>query len=250
MRTVRRGQMTNSCETLGKDAKCQPPWLARAVIVAVGLGLWFFTQSLIGSRTISADAAAGSAAISSGDYLFRITRPLNDYLLANSRAADILLITSSAAIDIVGVWLIATSIFGPSIRPFVGLLLLFALRQISQAMCALPAPEGMIWRSPGFPTLLVTYDVANDFFFSGHTAIAVFGAIQLARTKRSILVALGIAFSLFEVFAVIILRAHYTMDVFTGALAAILAALAAERIAPRVDRALQRRARDSGPVAN
>jgi hypothetical protein len=233
--------MTNSCDTLGTDGGCRPPWLARTIIVAVGLGLWFFTQSLIGSRTIREDAVAGSAAVSSGDYLFRVTRPVNEYLHAHSHVADILLITSSAAIDAVGIWLIATSIFGPSIRPFVGLLLLFALRQLSQALCALPAPEGMIWRSPGFPTLLVTYQVANDFFFSGHTAIAVFGAIQLARTKRPALVVLGIALAIFEAATVIVLRAHYTMDVFTGALAAILAALAAERIAPVVDRALQKR---------
>jgi len=48
-----------------------------------------------------------------------------------------------------------------------------------QAVCALPPPPNMIWHYPGFPSLLVTYHVANDFFFSGHTAIAVFGAIEL-----------------------------------------------------------------------
>ena len=58
---------------------------------------------------------------------------------------------------------------------------LFGLRQMCQAVSALPLPEGMIWRSPGVPSLLVTYDVANDLFFSGHTAMAVYGAIELAR---------------------------------------------------------------------
>jgi len=36
----------------------------------------------------------------------------------------------------------------------------------------------MIWRHPGIPSLLVTYDVATDFFFSGHTAIAVLASIE------------------------------------------------------------------------
>jgi len=47
---------------------------------------------------------------------------------------------------------------------------------MAQATTALPAPPGMLWRDPGFPSLLVTYSVGNDFFFSGHTAFAVFGA--------------------------------------------------------------------------
>jgi hypothetical protein len=230
--------MTNSGETLGADAKFRPPWLARTVIVAIGLGLWFFTQSLIGSRTIASTDSGGNFSISSGDHLFTRTQSANEFLHVHPRAADVLLITSSAAIDAIGIWLIATSIFGPSIRPFIGLLLLFALRQLSQALCALPTPEGMIWRSPGFPTLLVTYHVANDFFFSGHTAIAVFGATQLARTKQPALVFLGFALALFEMAAVIVLRAHYTIDVFAGAIAALWAAVVAERIAPAVDRRL------------
>jgi hypothetical protein len=38
----------------------------------------------------------------------------------------------------------------------------------------------MIWRYPGVPSLLVTYGTSNDLFFSGHTALAVYGSIELA----------------------------------------------------------------------
>jgi membrane-associated phospholipid phosphatase len=213
-------------------------WFARTLVVVVGLGLWFFTQSLIGSRPFDpADAAAG-APISRGDTLFQLTAPINDYLHQNPHVADALLIASSAAIDVMGLWLIASSIFGPTMRPFIGLLLLFALRQVTQALCVLPTPDGMIWRDPGVPSLLVTYHVANDFFFSGHTAIAVFAASQLARRKQPLLLALGIALALFEIGTVIVLRAHYTMDVIAGAVAAVWAAHAADYIAPRLDRTL------------
>jgi membrane-associated phospholipid phosphatase len=82
--------------------------------------------------------------------------------------------------------------------------------------------------------------VANDFFFSGHTAIAVFGATQLARMKRPVFIAIGIALALFEMVAVLVLRAHYTIDIFTGAVAALWAAHVAERLAPPVDRILLR----------
>jgi hypothetical protein len=212
----------------------------RAFLVAVGLGLWFFTQSLIGARPLSPLDNEGGAALSRNDAIFRLTQSVNDYLHENSRAADALLVISSAVIDVLGIWLIVWSVLGRSIRPFLGLILLFALRQLMQTLCVLPTPEGMIWRSPGVPTLLVTYDVANDFFFSGHTAIAVFAATQLARLKRPALLALAFAVALGEAATVLVVRCHYTIDVFTGAIAALWVAELADRLGPRCDRGVRR----------
>lgn len=228
----------NNSNTSGRQ---RPPWLARTVVVAVGLGLWFTSQSLIGARSTGSqdgDRIAGTM-LTDGDGLFRATQSINPLLHDQPALANALLITSSAVIDALGLWLIATSIFGATMRPFVGLLLVFALRQFTQALCVLPAPEGMIWRSPGWPSLLVTYQVANDFFFSGHTAIAVFGATQLARLRHRKWLILGAAIALFEAGTVICLRAHYTMDVLAGAVAALWAAHVADRIAPALDRWLE-----------
>jgi PAP2 superfamily C-terminal len=206
------------------------PWWFRLTLVVLGLAAWFWTQSLIGQRTISGSAI--------GDELHVLTAPAHQYLLDHPRAANGLLIASSAGIDLFAIFLLGRAIFGPTFRPFIGLLLLFALRQICQALCALPPPEEMIWRHPGFPSLVVTYGVANDLFFSGHTAIAVFGAIELARLGRRWLGVLGFGIALFEVAAVLTLRAHYTMDVFTGAVTALLVAGVAAKISPWCDRAL------------
>ena len=98
----------------------------------------------------------------------------------------------------------------------------------------------MIWRYPGFPSLLVTYGVSNDLFFSGHTAIAVYGAIELGRVGRRWLPFLGAAIAMFEAATVLILRAHYTMDVFAGAVTALLVAGITPRLAPAFDRTLAR----------
>lgn len=113
--------------------------------------------------------------------------------------------------------------------------MLLGLRQILQAICALPAPPNMIWHYPGFPSLLVTYNVGNDFFFSGHTAIAVFGGIELARLGKRWLTIVAAGIVVFEILTVLVLRAHYTMDVFTGLLAAIVVAQFCAGISPRVD---------------
>jgi hypothetical protein len=224
------------------NSSLRPPWLARTLIVAAGLGLWFLTQWLIGARPPTPLGEGEIPTVASGDILFRLTKPVNKYLQEHPRVADALLITSSGVIDALGIWLIAASIFGSTMRPFLGLLILFALRQLSQAICVLPAPDGMIWRYPGVPSLLVTYQVANDFFFSGHTAIAVFGALQLAALKRPGWFVLGFWIAIFEMTTVIVLRAHYSIDVFTGAIAALWASATAAQLAPRLDGWMARRA--------
>jgi hypothetical protein len=88
------------------------------------------------------------------------------------------------------------------------------------------------------PTLLVTYGVSTDLFFSGHTGLAVLGAVELARTNKFWLIVLGVSIAVFEAATVLVLRAHYTMDVFTGAVTALLVSQQAALLAPRCDRAL------------
>ena len=213
-------------ESPGRSRK----WLLRLVLTAVVLALWFWTQSLIGART---PPAAGL-----GDALHNLTAGLNSYFSQSPAAANALLIVSSALIDGLGLFLLSRWLFGGSIRPFLGLFLLMALRQLMQAICSLPPPPGMIWHYPGFPSLLVTYHVANDFFFSGHTAIAVFGAIELSRLHKNWLTVAAVLLAVFEIATVLILRAHYTMDVFTGIVAALWIARLVERVSPRLDQLL------------
>jgi hypothetical protein len=201
--------------------------IRRVVLTAMALGIWFWTQTLIATRAIPTSGV--------GDALHTLTAGLNSYFYHAPTAANALLILSSGLIDGLGIFLLARWLFGPSVRPFLGLVMLLGLRQVMQSICALPAPPNMIWHYPGFPSLLVTYNVGNDFFFSGHTAIAVFGGIELARVGKRWLTILAVVIVCFEVATVLILRAHYTMDVFTGLLAAICVAQLSAKVAPRID---------------
>lgn len=207
-------------------------YVARFLVTLLAVGIWFWTQSLIGSRVLPGSGL--------GDGMHTLLAPVNLYLHQHPAATDVLLIVSSFFIDALAVFLLGSWIFGPSARPLLGLVLVLALRQMMQALVALPAPPGMIWHDPGFPSLLVTYGVANDFFFSGHTAVAVLGARELARRNRRWLTMLAVAIVVFEVLTVLALRAHYTMDIFAGILAAFGAAHVADRVAPRLDRWLNR----------
>jgi len=201
--------------------------LLRLIVSGMVLALWFWTQSLIGARTAPASGI--------GDALHNLTARLNAYFAQSTIAANALLIVSSALIDALGLFLLGRWLLGGSVRPFLGLFLLMTVRQLMQSICALPPPPNMIWHDPGFPSLLVTYHVANDFFFSGHTAIAVFGAVELSRLRWRWLTIATVLIVVFEIATVLILRAHYSMDVFAGILAALWIARLSERISPRLD---------------
>ena len=203
----------------------------RVGIVAAALFLWFWTQKLIAAKAGSPDGIS--------DGVHRLTRPWHRYLSRNSKAADRTLIISSAVIDIMGISLIVISLFGPSFAPFIGLLIVFTLRQIAQFCCTLPPPPGMIWRHPGFPSALVTYHVGNDLFFSGHTALAVLAAIEIAAISPWWVGCAAALLAAAEAFTVLVLRAHYTMDVIAGAFAAWLAADLASGFAPAIDTLFQ-----------
>jgi hypothetical protein len=199
----------------------------RVGCVIVALALWFWTQRLISRK------APPSGGV--GDRLHDLTAPLNAWLAARPRAANATLIASSAFIDLFGIYLIGATVLGPTVRPFAALLMLFALRQLCQGLCTLPYPRGAIWRDPGFPSLLVTYGTSNDFFFSGHTSIAVLGALELAIAGPPWLAAAAAIVAVLEAATVIVLRAHYLMDVFTAAFVALVCEAAAGRLAPVLD---------------
>jgi membrane-associated phospholipid phosphatase len=153
--------------------------------------------------------------------------------------ANALLIATSAGIDVFGLYIFGAAVFGHTTRPLVAVLIVFALRQLCQLLVSLPAPPGMIWRYPGFPSLLVTYHVENDFFFSGHTAVSAVAMLALVHVAPWWLAALAVVLTAIEAGTVIVLRAHYTMDVFAAIFAAFFADVAAGWIAPGLDTLLR-----------
>jgi hypothetical protein len=209
------------------------PWPVvgiRLGMVVAGIILWYLTQAVLGKRV---PKVGYEVPLTDGIHV--LTARMHERYATNVAAGNRLLIISSLVIDLLGFYLLGTAIFGVSIRPFLGLVLVFALRQICQMLCPLPAPSGMVWRYPGVPAVLVTYGTANDLFFSGHTAIAVYGACTLAGHWGPWGLVLGLMIAVFETVTVLVLRAHYTMDVFTGIICALWVYSVGGTMAPWVD---------------
>ena len=205
-------------------------WAVRLAAIVLGLGIWYVSQAWLARRVVVTPSAGEL-----GDTVHHWTRRMHRGLQERPRLTNGLLAGSSLAIDLLGIWLLASAVFGPSFGPGLGMILIFALRQVVQFLCPLPPPRGMLWRDPGFPTLLVTYGTDNDLFFSGHTALAVYGAMCLATAFGPAGVVLGAGLVVFEIVVVLILRAHYTMDVFAGAVTALYVHYLSGQLAPAVD---------------
>jgi len=205
--------------------------LLRVAVLVVAFAAFDGMELLVGSRGLPDRI---------DDLMHDLFTPMTVVLQADPGLADASLIAISGLADVAGVGLFLWAIFSRSVRPLVGLLLLYGLRQSVEVLCELPAPEGMIWRYPGFPSLLVDYDHMGDFYFSGHTALIAYATAELATLRRWWLTALGVGCTIFVVVVLFSLRAHYTMDVFTG----IVAALFAIWVASDVARYLERRRAD------
>jgi hypothetical protein len=203
--------------------------LVNSGFVVVGVWAWFWSQRAISSK--APPPAEGGL----GDRLFTWGTPVNRWYHAHPRAADATLIVTSMFIDVLAIYMFAATILGDTVRPFLSVLIVFAMRQICEYLVTLPEPEGMIWRNPGFPSLLVTYKTENDFFFSGHTAISVVAAAQLVHAAPVWLAIIGVTIAAIEATTVLVFRAHYTMDVFAAIVAGVTADWIATGLAPSID---------------
>lgn len=190
--------------------------LIKCVFVIVAFVAWILSQRWLGRRQPLADSQM------IGDYFHEITGSFHSWIAAKEVRSRFLLISSSLVVDGLGLYLIYSAIFGDSLRPLLGLLIIFGLRQLNQVASVLPAPRGMIWKDPGFPSLFVTYGVSNDLFFSGHTALAVYGALELAALGGVWMSLLAVVIVVYEIATVLLLKAHWTMDIYAGAITALL----------------------------
>lgn len=139
--------------------------------------------------------------------------PLNEYYIANINQRNNLIIFSSITLD--SLLLIAFyrwTRYSSSYRLPLANVFFYITRAICQKLIVIEYPEGYNWGYPGFFSFSIPYGETNDFFYSGHVGICIvqyleFNAVGWKYAGR---------FSLFvccvQIYMMLVLRAHYTMD--------------------------------------
>lgn len=194
-------------------------WAGRglqATAVVGAYGAWLISQHLLEN---SRGVVTGFT-----DHTHQLFAGVNAYLNAHPALADVVLAVSSLEVDLAAVSMVAFFFIRRQSRPLLALWLILIMRQLCQASVSIPPPDGMIWRYPGFPTIVVTYSTSTDFFFSGHMALATLLAAELtmqgvSRTQQ----AMAWVITLLQALVILSMRFHYATDVVAGCLAAVAA---------------------------
>ena len=92
-------------------------------------------------------------------------------------------------------------------------------RAICQALFLFEFPIGYAFDDPGFPSLMVAYQVTSDFYYSGHCGILVFIAMELRHLGHKKLYYCNILVLMFMIFVMLSTRGHYSIDIVISILA-------------------------------
>lgn len=207
------------------------PWSIRglqALAVGGAYAAWLITQHLLETTR---GVVTGFT-----DHTHSLLAGVNAYLNAHPSLADVILAVSSLEVDLAAVSMVAFFCMRRESRPLLSLWLILVMRQVCQAAVSVPAPEGMIWRYPGFPTIVVTYGTSTDFFFSGHMALATLLATELtAQGAPRLRQAIAWSLALVQALVILSMRFHYVTDVAAGFLAAVAATQLADAWGRRLD---------------
>jgi len=160
------------------------------------------------------------------DELFEQTEEINDYFSENPATKNGFMIFCSLCMDItMVVGFVVFAIHGKTWRLPIALALFYVLRTIVQRLFLLRYPEGYLWDYPGFPSLVVPYGKTNDFFYSGHAGGATIMTLEYRtlaklmprhRVFMRAMQGFGMLTVVFQLFLMIFLRGHYTIDLLSG----------------------------------
>lgn len=144
------------------------------------------------------------------------------YISQNLYLRDFLLISGSNLLDIFFMCYLITFIrHGKSWRSMINFILFFGIRNlIVQSLILLEYYDTYLFQDPGFPSIVVPFQRAPDFFYSGHAGSAMILGLQFSSLGYSQLKYVGIFLSAYEGFVMMVTRTHYSIDVVFGMLMA------------------------------
>ena len=92
----------------------------------------------------------------------------------------------------------------------------YGARAAIQSIFKVGKPEGYDWDYPGFFSIYSPYGKTNDFFYSGHCGICYIFFLEFWSVGWYFSSAFAFLVMLLEIFVMIALRSHYTVDIISG----------------------------------
>ena len=111
---------------------------------------------------------------------------------------------------------------GKYIRECFGLFIFYFIRFLLQQMIILAEIKNQFFYEPNFPSLLVSYTVKNDYFYSGHTGFTLYMFLIFKKNGRVWeKVVMAIVFCCTVVF-LWVWGVHYLIDIMAGGMISYL----------------------------
>jgi len=145
------------------------------------------------------------------------TVSLNEYFREDVQRRDILLIFCSGTLDL----LVLTSFYrfiryATTWRLILCMIIFYGLRAVVQHIWYVEYPDGYDWGFPGFMSLFVPYGETADFFYSGHVGICMINFLEFWAVGWYFMSIYAIFVMFCQIFLMIALRSHYSMDMISG----------------------------------
>ena len=170
--------------------------------------------------------------------LTSIFLPITNAISQNLYIRDLLLIASSAFLDVFMICFICVYISkGNSWAPLLHMGFFYGFRgAVVQNLVIMQIYDTYIFEYPGFPSLVVPYFRAADFFYSGHSGCALLLGLQMADMGYSELKYVGFLLGIFEGLVLTMLRIHYSIDIIFGLIASHYLYFVTKEIAKYADK--------------
>jgi len=136
----------------------------------------------------------------------------NLYFQNHEAVRQVTIILSSLHIDITFlVIVIAFLLLAKSARIIYLTLVFYTIRGVCQALFLFQYPSDWIFDDPGLFSLMVPYQKASDFYYSGHSGFLMMSTLEFIQMRLVSVAFINFLLMLFTGWMLITTRAHYTI---------------------------------------
>ena len=142
----------------------------------------------------------------------------NEYFGEHLGFKNFLLIFFGLLTDIIVLTFLARWVhYGGTWRFIIAFTLTYILHLICLTLFQFRPPENnQLWESPGFPSLTIPYNNRGDFYFSMVPAVCILVFQEFRAQGQKILMCLSILALIGDFYLIMILKGHYSIDLFGG----------------------------------